>query len=364
MLRTILALGIRDARDADETYRRAQQALTVFEEMSRSEDAQGKAALVQEAAATVVLVGQSHPLNPPVSPAALKQRQQYVMQFAAFARPLLGKGDASPLVYDLLAEAEIATGHEAAGLELLAQGLAQGEKLPAERAGELAPLHLLAVQCQMAHGRFAEAQPHWKWLLKNEATAAWGHRFAGQAALSEGRLDEAAAHFEAALPQFDDVKLRAALAGIDLRLGRWQQAAEQLKVIIARCDPKYRVPRFSDSDRAIVQRFLGAGEQLPLLLGNADLELGRYGEVPPLVEMLKAGKQEPAAIELLAAYHQRRGEQRAAADELSAAARSIRPISACCWPKSRCSRPSRRRMTRSPACKNSPRSIRSTLTPW
>ncbi len=292
--------------------------------MSRSEDAQGKAVLVQEAATTIVLVDQAHPLKPPAPPALRKQRQQLIAQFADFARPLLGNDPeyrvprTGPLTYCLVAEAEIAAGHETAALALLEQGLGQGERLPADHgdmvpgAGEMAPLHLFAAQYLVARGQFAKAEPHWKWLLKNEATVAWGHRLAGQAALNEGQLDEAAGHFEAALPQFDDVELRAALAAIDLRLGRWKQAAEQLKIVLAQRN------KFERSDRAVVQRFLGTVEQLPQLLGKADLELGRYGEVPPLVAMLKAGKQEPAAIDLLAAYHQRRGEQQQAADELRA----------------------------------------------
>lgn len=312
MLRTILALGVQGARNAEEAYRRAGQTLTALEEMGRSEDAQGKAALVREAAAVVVLVGQAHPLKPPAPPALLKEWQKLITQFAALARPLVGKGDIGPLGYYLSAEAEIAEGNQAATLALLDQGIAHGEKLPAERAGELAPLHLLAAQLLAAHRRLTEAQPHWKWLLEHEATAAWGHRFAGRAALGEGRLDEAAGHFEAALPQFDEVELHAALAAIDLRLGRWKQAAEQLKTVLARQN------KFSDADRAAVQRHLGAIEQLPLLLGKADVELKHYGEVPPLIEMLKAGKQEPAAIELSAAYHQRREEQREAVAELSA----------------------------------------------
>ena len=130
--------------------------------------------------------------------------------------------------------------------------------------------------------------------------------------LDEGRLEEAAGHFEAALPHFNGVELHAALAAIDLRLGRWQRAADQLKTILARRN------KFSDEDRAAVQAYLGPIERLPLLLGKADLELGRFAEVPPLVEMLKAGKQEPAAIDLLVAYHERRGEKQEAADELSA----------------------------------------------
>jgi len=311
MLRTILAMGIQGARNPEEAQHRARQALTLLDEMGRSEDAQGKAALVQEAAALVALVGQIHPLKPPVPPSLLKQQLQLVVQFAALARPLLGKGDIGPLGYALLAEAEIAAGNETAALALIEQGLAQGEKLPAARVGELAPLHLLAAQRQVARGRFAEAKPHWKWLLKNQATAALGERFAGQAALNEGRLEEAASHYEAALLQLDSVELRAALAAIDLRLERWDRAAEQLKSVLARRN------KFSDEDRAAVQWYLGAIEQIPLLLGKADLARGHYGEVPPLVEMLKADKQEPAAVDLLVAYHARRGEQREAARDLS-----------------------------------------------
>ena len=43
MLRTILALGIQGSRDAEEAHRRSQQALTLFDDDGRTDDAQGKA---------------------------------------------------------------------------------------------------------------------------------------------------------------------------------------------------------------------------------------------------------------------------------------------------------------------------------
>ena len=130
--------------------------------------------------------------------------------------------------------------------------------------------------------------------------------------LAEGRLEDAASHFADALPQFDEsIELHAALAAVCLRLDRWGGAAGCLKTILA------RRKGFRQEDIAAVLRHLGPIETLPLLLGEADLALGRYGEVPALAEKLKAAHQEAAALQLLIAYHVRRGEQGEAARRLS-----------------------------------------------
>jgi tetratricopeptide (TPR) repeat protein len=311
-LRAIPVLGIQAAQGPEEAHRLAQQALSLFEQMSQAEDAKGKATLVQAAAEVLALVGQAQPLKPPVAAALLEERRGLVTRFAALARPLLGSGEIGPLSYYLLAEAALAQGDETAALKDLQEGLARGEKPPKAPAKELAPLHLLAAQRLLSQRRFVEAEPHWKFLLGDEATAAWGHRLAGAAALEEGRWEEAANHISAALPAFDGtVELHAALAGICLRLGRWERAADELKIVLAGRDA------ISDEERPAIERHLGAMERIPALLGDAQLALGRYAEVPPLVGMLTAGGQEPAALRLLVAYHSRRGERTQAARYLS-----------------------------------------------
>ena len=162
MLRTILALGIREAADAKEAYGRAGRALAVLELIGQSEDAQGKAILVEDAAVTIALVIKAHPVKPPVPPELLKQSQQLLVQFAALARPLLDKGDLSPLGCRLLAEGEIAAGHVAEGLAVLNQGLAGVPALAgSSRDSNLALLHMRAAQLLIDRGQFPEAQPHW-----------------------------------------------------------------------------------------------------------------------------------------------------------------------------------------------------------
>ncbi|MBN2577851.1 MAG: tetratricopeptide repeat protein [Pirellulales bacterium] len=303
MLGAILALRILKAEGPEEADRYTLRALALFEKMIRSADAPDKAAWVRGAAEIVALAAQAHPLQAPAPANVLKGRQEIALQFARLARPLLTQGELGPRTYYILAEAEFVEGRQSAGMKLLEQGLEKGQKLPSARILELVPLHLAAAQRLISQRRFAEAEPHCQWLLENKASAAWGHRLAGQCAWNEGRLEEAVGHWAAALPQFDEsIELHAAQAAACLFLERWEAAARELQILLARSE------KMKGVDRAAVREFLGPVEKLPLLLGKARLMLKHDADVPPLIKKLAEAHQEAAALQLQVEYHVRRGE--------------------------------------------------------
>jgi tetratricopeptide (TPR) repeat protein len=308
-LDALLTFSVQQAQGPAEAQASAKQVLTIVERLAAAEDSdKAKVVLANQAATVLALLEEAHPLQPPVDPILAEGRRQLTARFDQLARPLIDAPGLSPLVFYLLAEAAFARGENALGMTTVRDGLARGAKLAGVESRELLRLDLLAARQLMIQGRIAEAGPHLERLLKDDTAAAWGHLLSGELALNEGRLEDAARHFQVAHPRFAGSSfVPAAMAGICLRLRRFDQAVPLLKAVIGRRD------NMNQEERAWVQRQLTRPEQLELFLGLSYLALKQYDEVPALVEDLRSRGAEPAAVYLLASYHTERGEPQEAA---------------------------------------------------
>jgi len=308
-LDALLAAGVQQARNPAEAQTRALQALSVIERWHGAENSPAvKAALVNQAAAILALLEQAHPPAAPDDAAGAEGRRQLAACFDRLARPSIGLEGISPLVFYVLAQGALARGDSQAGLAALQQGLSRGQELAGSDARELLRLDLLAAQQLTTQRRFPEAAPHLKRLLKDETTAAWGHLLMGEAAFSEGRLEDAAKHLQIAQPGFAGTGyVHSTLAGVLMKLGRFDQAVPHLKALVARRE------KMAPEEQAWVERHLCPARQLEFILGMDYLALKQYDEVLPLVEDLRDHDEPCAAIYLMTAYHMEREETQEAA---------------------------------------------------
>jgi tetratricopeptide (TPR) repeat protein len=166
----------------------------------------------------------------------------------------IAAGSPDPLTRHQSALAAFAQGDDRRGIEILKQGIAMSDKLPANRRRELLDLHLLLAQRLIDLNRIAEADENIRALLSDKDGRGWGEWLLGAAGTKQGRFETALEHFRQARRLVGNgLIVRWGLVNAQLGAGQWKEAIEELAGI----EPLFA--KFNDQQRRpFEQQWFGA----------------------------------------------------------------------------------------------------------
>lgn len=295
MLTNSMGLAVVSAASAEEADRRAELAVGILERVSRlrGDDDETARVLGETAANMLWMLAKNHPLAIDAEVGAklaydkrqrIRDRAEKLCQAAVAART------AAPVVYQLLADAAFSRNEDDRGLEIIERGIAASMSLPIDRREEAQHLHLAAASRLILLRQTRDVNRYLQPLLSRESTAGLAHLLAGQAAIIEGRLEDAEKAFgEARKLVGDTFNVNMQLANVYMREGKFREALPHLEAL------KGEFSKVDSDELALINPFLRNEAEVNLAMAVAYIGIGQLNAALKQLEALQGTPLEPNA---------------------------------------------------------------------
>jgi len=231
-----------------------------------------------------------------------------------YGQAAIAAGQATLAIYLATARAAAWQGDLEGAIDIARQGITAAGNEDGASNTKVLPLHRLAAKQLLILGRLNEVGTHIERFMDEPSTSAQGHLLAGMLAIREGRMQQALDHVKFTRKQAGLTwRVQVLLARIHLELSHWREALTYLDFVEKAYDAKPK------QEQAWVAEFLGVPPQITLSRARACLELNRLDDAMQQLDLLQATSQEPDALRLLYAYHQRQGDMAQARQVLDGA---------------------------------------------